>query len=143
MKWYDRVPVRLHGCVANRSIVEDHAQPLGSLHGYNSNSHGARPVRLIITTLRWIRTSRLSIQNSLLNHTLGTPRQVMGLIFILLHNPHGGVKPTEMHGGVPSVSHPLPRGRETAHLGGELFPILCLGVLQEKAEDIMREPCPL
>ena len=30
----------------------------------NSNSHGARPVRLIITMIKWIRTSRLSTQNS-------------------------------------------------------------------------------
>ena len=27
----------------------------------NSNSHGARPVHLIITMIKWIRTSRLSI----------------------------------------------------------------------------------
>ena len=31
----------------------------------NSNSHGARPVHQIITMIKWIRTSRLSIQNSL------------------------------------------------------------------------------
>ena len=31
----------------------------------NSNSHGARPVHLIIKMIRWIRTSRLSIKNSL------------------------------------------------------------------------------
>ena len=31
----------------------------------NSNSHGARPVHLIITMVNWIRTSRLSIKNSL------------------------------------------------------------------------------
>ena len=31
----------------------------------NSNSHGARPVYLIITMIKWIRTSRLSIKNSL------------------------------------------------------------------------------
>jgi len=31
----------------------------------NSNSHGARPVHLIVTMIKWIRTSRLSIQNSL------------------------------------------------------------------------------
>ena len=28
----------------------------------NSNSHGARPVHLIITMIKWIRTSRLSIK---------------------------------------------------------------------------------
>jgi len=32
-------------------------------HG-NSNSHGARPVHLIITMIKWIRTSRLSIKKS-------------------------------------------------------------------------------
>ena len=31
----------------------------------NSNSHGARPVHLIITMTEWIRTSRLSMKNSL------------------------------------------------------------------------------
>ena len=31
----------------------------------NSTSHGARPVHLIITMIKWIRTSRLSIKNSL------------------------------------------------------------------------------
>ena len=31
----------------------------------NSSSHGARPVHLIITMIKWIRTSRLSIKNSL------------------------------------------------------------------------------
>jgi len=31
----------------------------------NYNSHGARPVHLIITMIKWIRTSRLSMKNSL------------------------------------------------------------------------------
>ena len=31
----------------------------------NSNSHGARPVHLIITMIKWIQTSGLSIKNSL------------------------------------------------------------------------------
>ena len=31
----------------------------------NLNSHGARPVHLIITMIKWIRTSRLSIKKSL------------------------------------------------------------------------------
>jgi len=39
----------------------------------NSNSHGARPVHLIITMIKWIRTSRLSIKNS-----LSAPRQPAG-----------------------------------------------------------------
>ena len=37
----------------------------GYLEKGNSNSHGARPVHLIITMIKWIRTSRLSINNSL------------------------------------------------------------------------------
>ena len=32
---------------------------------WNSNSHGARPVHLIITMIKWIRTSRMSMKNSL------------------------------------------------------------------------------
>jgi len=36
------------------------------LHGKgNSNSHGARPVHQIISMIKWIRTSRLSIKSSL------------------------------------------------------------------------------
>jgi len=36
---------------------------------WNSNSHGARLVHLILTMMKWIRTSRLSIKNSF---SLGT-----------------------------------------------------------------------
>ena len=39
----------------------------------NSNSHGARPVHLIITMIKWIRTSRLSIKNSRSGHVLSPP----------------------------------------------------------------------
>jgi len=38
----------------------------------NSNSHDARPVHLIITMIKWIRTSRLSIKNSLSVRLPGT-----------------------------------------------------------------------
>ena len=31
----------------------------------NSHTHGARPVHQIISTMKWIRTGKLSIQNSL------------------------------------------------------------------------------
>jgi len=45
----------------------------------NSSSHGARPVHPIITMIKWIRTSRLSIKNSLSSglygFTPGTGRQ--------------------------------------------------------------------
>ena len=39
----------------------------------SSNSHGARPVHQIITMIKWIQTSRLSIKNSLCR----TPRAQM------------------------------------------------------------------
>jgi len=35
----------------------------------NPNSRGARPVHLIITMIKWIRTSSLSIKNSLCGNT--------------------------------------------------------------------------
>jgi len=38
----------------------------------NANSHGARPVHLIITMIMWIRTSSLSIKNSLSGHLIGS-----------------------------------------------------------------------
>ena len=38
-----------------------------------SNSHGARPVHLIITMIKWIRTSRLSIKKSLSLQLQGHP----------------------------------------------------------------------
>ena len=40
----------------------------------NSNSHGARPVHLFITMTKWIRTSRLSIKNSLFESSASTPQ---------------------------------------------------------------------
>ena len=39
----------------------------------NANSHGARPVHPIISMVRWIRTSRLSIKNSLSLRGHGSP----------------------------------------------------------------------
>ena len=45
------------------------------LHGKaNANSHGARPVRQIVSMMKWIRTSRLSIKNSLSRAQAGAPR---------------------------------------------------------------------
>jgi len=32
---------------------------------WGANSHGARPVHLIISMIKWVQTSRLSIENSL------------------------------------------------------------------------------
>ena len=43
----------------------------------DSNSHGARPVHLIITMIKWIRTSRLSIKNSLSRLPGGRRRAAM------------------------------------------------------------------
>ena len=42
----------------------------------NSNSHGARLVHLIITMIKWIRTSRLSRKNSLSRTRGGRPRHL-------------------------------------------------------------------
>ena len=39
--------------------------PVLGVGGWGSNSHGARPVHQIISVIKWIRTSRLSIKNSL------------------------------------------------------------------------------
>ena len=49
----------------------------------NSNSHGARPVHLIITMIKWIRTSRLSIKNFLsggtdMGEAVKEERQLLG-----------------------------------------------------------------
>ena len=56
-------------CIVNRNLrhCSDRAEKVDKrLPGEgNSNSHGARPVHLIIMMLKWIRTSRLSIKNSL------------------------------------------------------------------------------
>jgi len=44
----------------------------------NPNSHGARPVHLIITMIKWIRTSRLSIKKSLSVLTVSLSGRVSG-----------------------------------------------------------------
>ena len=48
-------------------LVQSEAKK-GEFGSENSNSHGARPVHLIITMIKWIWTSRLSIKNSLWGH---------------------------------------------------------------------------
>ena len=58
---------------ATRTFVWEKAEGKGSVTALSfrtavsalSNSHGARPVHLIITMIQWIRTSRLSIKSSL------------------------------------------------------------------------------
>ena len=52
----------------------------------NSNSHGARPVHLIITMIKWIRTSRLSIKNSLqvFDYDLGGKPSYIGNAAVIL-----------------------------------------------------------
>jgi len=44
----------------------------------NSNSHGARPVHQIISMIKWIRTSRLSIKNSLSDGQPGAWGRLVG-----------------------------------------------------------------
>ena len=57
-------PLRVVGGVA--ALVISIRKVDVRLHGKeNSNSHGARPVHLIISMIKWIRTNRLSIKNSL------------------------------------------------------------------------------
>ena len=50
----------------------------------NSNSYGARPVHLMITAIKWIRTSRLSMKKSLsllpLPHPFPCERGEKGLV---------------------------------------------------------------
>ena len=55
-------PFPLGGGSRNRQEIKVGRQMQGYL---KSNSHGARPVHLLITMRKWIRTSRLSIKNSL------------------------------------------------------------------------------
>ena len=57
----------------------------------NSNSHGARPVHLIITLIKWIRTSRLSIKILIAAHSNSVSVAVSSLVtrnvfFIELYN---------------------------------------------------------
>ena len=71
----------------------------------NSNSHGAKPVHLIITMIKWIRTSRLSIQNSLCFHT---ETQSIGMPSCCIR---GGVPhtPYTLHlSPTPYTLHPTP-----------------------------------
>jgi len=55
----------------------------------NTNSHGARPVHLIITMIKWIQTSRLSIKNSLSEHlaVLGREKLVFPEHQVVLRAP--------------------------------------------------------
>ena len=69
---------------------------------FGTNSHGARPVHLIITMIKWIRTSRLSIENSL---SLGTRGLASGL--------EAPASPGAVHKPIPrlylKVHKPIPR----------------------------------
>ena len=68
----------------------------------NSNSHGARPVHLIITMITWIRTSRLSITNSLSD--LNEEAEDAGVVFV--GSADGGVvalDPPQLQRHVPAM----------------------------------------
>ena len=57
-------------CVCTEDVSSDPRKVDVRLTGNgNSNSHGARPVHLIITMIKWTRTSRLLIKNSLSLYT--------------------------------------------------------------------------
>ena len=75
----------------------------------NSNSYGARPIHLIITMMKWNRTSRLSIKNYLSfpstpNHCTLNPFQEIGEKFTQAVN---GVAhtPTLPHSHTPTLPH--------------------------------------
>ena len=53
------------GALVCPAVLAPLAAFVDHLKGWGSNSHGARPVHLIITMIQWIRTSRLSIKNCL------------------------------------------------------------------------------
>ena len=59
--WFTRWSLRVSSKSSKVTRKVDVRQPGNG----NSNSHGARPVPLIITMVKWIRTSRLLIKNSL------------------------------------------------------------------------------
>jgi len=62
----------------------------------NSNSHGARPVHLIITMIKWIRTSRLSIKNSLSRYHSVSYAGFVGAVllrwYVTKFAPHNALK---------------------------------------------------
>ena len=60
----------------------------------NSNSHGARPVHLIITMIKWIRTSKLSIKNSLLG-----PGKDRGVVGLRVQGPGSRAHQSSLNGG--------------------------------------------
>ena len=74
----------------------------------NSNSHGARPVLLIITTIKWMRTSRLSIKNSF---SLPSPHDTPAPVLRLLES---------------DLTRPAPRGRRRGPKNVNVNPVLCL-----------------
>ena len=79
----------------------------------NSNSHGAKPAHLIITMMKWIRTSRLSTTLSL---SLGcTPGQgVRGLAFVRIGFGFGNShEPYVLDNMVTANGNNFPRNAET------------------------------
>ena len=73
----------------------------------NSNSNGARPVHLIITMIKWTKTSRLSIKNSLYTCARGgvdwsghrTGVASLGQCYLLLGQCQQKVVPRKCQGG--------------------------------------------
>ena len=83
----------------------------------NSNYHGARPVHRIISMVKWIRTSRLSIKNSL--------SLSVGVNLVQA----GDRLPLETYSRPKPRAHGLPRGSGVSDEQGS--PVGCRG-----------EPCP-
>jgi len=64
----------------------------------NSNSHGATPVHQLISMIKWIRTSRLSIKNSIFEQD---SLQLVAITAILIASKHEELAPQ-----VPSILNP-------------------------------------
>jgi len=67
----------------------------------NSNAHGARPVHLIITMIKWIRTSRLTIKNSSSVGTLQQPCEVGQMNPVTFRNNYPLVQISRIDGHRP------------------------------------------
>jgi len=87
--------------------------PVLCSRAWNSNSHGARPVHLIFTMIKWIRTSRLSIKKTLSAAALaaaGVPMKgaVEGAV-------GANLRQTATEAVSPSLSLSLARARAHTH----------------------------
>ena len=95
----------------------------------NSNPHGARPVHLIIKMIKWIRTSRLSIKNSLsparVPNAAGAPAETCQVTNTnLLNGSARRVRPARLQG---YLAHKKQRTPRTLQQDYAECPMLVLG----------------